>query len=83
MPKNMHRSEDQGNRDFTKVDPNILAEGSPTEELSSDPSIARGWATYTDLNPMDADVLNQKSGAKQQHDPHEGPVEGETTVRPK
>jgi hypothetical protein len=69
----MHKSHDQGARDFTPVEPKILAEGYPTEELSSDPSVARDWASYTSLNPMDADVLN-RGGSKQVRKPTGGPV---------
>jgi hypothetical protein len=54
-----HKSEDQGVRDFTPVDGKILTDGYPTEQLSAEADIARGWATYTSLNPMDADVLNR------------------------
>lgn len=72
----MHRSEDQGAREFTPVDAKLLAEGYPTEELSADPNIARSWADYTSLNPMDADVLNRGS-KKQEHKPTEGPKNGE------
>ncbi len=61
-----HRSEDQGARDFTPVDGKLLTDGYPTEELSSDPSIARDWASYTSLNPMEEDVLN-RSGIKPTH----------------
>jgi hypothetical protein len=62
----VNKSHDQGARDFTPVDRNILADGYPTEELSSDPSIARDWASYTSLNPMEADVLNRAAGSNKQ-----------------
>lgn len=67
-----NKSHDQGARDFTPVDAKLLAEGYPTEELSSDPSIARSWADYTDLNPMEADVLNRRSGSRQVKKPTDG-----------
>ncbi len=82
MSKNMHRSEDQGARDFTPVDPKLLAEGYPTEELCADPDIARGWADYTSLNPMDADVLNRGT-SKQIHKPTDGPVTKEEEMSPR
>lgn len=69
----MNKSHDQGARDFTPVDRNLLAEGYPTEELSADPSVARSWADYTSLNPMDADILNRGS-KKQVKKPTDGPV---------
>jgi hypothetical protein len=75
MSKTTHKSHDQGVRDFPGApQSDLLVNGSPTEELSADSDITRGWATYTDLNPMDADVLNRRSGARQTHSAHEGPV---------
>jgi hypothetical protein len=69
----MNKSHDQGARDFTPVDRNLLADGYPTEELSADGNIARDWATYTSLNPMDADILNRGT-TKQVKKPTAGPV---------
>ena len=69
----MNRSHDQGCRDFEPVDAKILAEGDPTQELASESDIARGWATYTSLNPMNADILN-RGGSKQVKKPTTGPV---------
>lgn len=70
----MNKSHDQGARDFTPVDRNLLAEGDPTEELSGEGNIARDWASYTSLNPMDADVLNRSN-----HKPTDKPVSGVET----
>jgi hypothetical protein len=71
----MNKSHDQGARDFTPVDAKILAEGYPTDELSNEGNIARDWASYTSLNPMDADVLNQAGASnKQVRKPTGGPV---------
>jgi len=67
----MNKSHDQGCRDFTPVEGKLLAEGDPTEELSSEGNVARDWATYTSLNPMDADVLNRPN-----HKPTDKPVSG-------
>lgn len=78
----MNRSHDQGARDFTPVDRNLLAEGSPTEELAADPSLTTDWADYTALNPMDADVLN-RGGKVQQHKPTEGPKKAADTLAPR
>jgi hypothetical protein len=71
----VNKSHDQGARDFTPVEAKVLAEGYPTEELSSDPNVARDWANYTSLNPMEADILN-RAGAKntQVKKPTTGPV---------
>lgn len=75
MSKNVNKSHDQGARDFTPVDRNLLADGYPTEELCADPDVARGWADYTSLNPMDVDVLNRPdAGSKQVRKPTGGPV---------
>lgn len=75
MSKNVNKSHDQGARDFTPVDRNLLADGYPTEELCADPDNARGWADYTSLNPMDADILNRPDGgSKQSKKLTDGPV---------
>lgn len=80
MAKN-RRSEDAGT-DMPSIDSGLWANGSPTEELCADSDNARGWADYTSLNPMDSDVLNQKSGAMGSKMPKK-PVSGEEEMAPK
>lgn len=79
MAKNSRRSEDQGTQ-MPSLSGELLANGYPTEELCADPNIARGWADYTSLNPMDEDVLNQGSSQKK---PGPTPKNGEEEMSPR